>query len=399
MPIPHCPTQNTRREAALHNNERMKQKLVGGLLTVLLIPVLGLTSSTHAEQPREVEASSEANQLTGAGVAGRPLAQTVDVALKPTSDQRSSPVKSQRVEVVKVGEYQQGAKDEIDPNVIAKIQPHAWAGRPAATVYLRNIPVLTFVGSRVEGDAKMDSIKPATSQNSSQETIKPASSATVSEVADPVWRATAIAAKLNQMSRDNVDANKIEVRWAGSSTNPANAASDHYIIEANGEELVAIDEQTILPDTTKDPAQDALQATNRLRRLLGKAPPLEKIAGKPEPEPPAISFRSLQQTLKGWASWYGPGFDGQASASGETFNQEALTAAHRDLPFGTLVQVTNLDNGQSVVVRINDRGPFIPDRIIDLSAGAAKALGMMNSGVAPVQLDVLDLQQTATFGQ
>jgi rare lipoprotein A len=89
------------------------------------------------------------------------------------------------------------------------------------------------------------------------------------------------------------------------------------------------------------------------------------------------------------ASWYGPGFDGRLTANGETFNQQELTAAHPHLEFGTKVKVTNLKNGLSVIVRINDRGPFIKDRIIDLSAAAARSLNMLGSGVAPVRLTIL----------
>lgn len=106
-------------------------------------------------------------------------------------------------------------------------------------------------------------------------------------------------------------------------------------------------------------------------------------------KPLAQSSKQLQNLLRGMASWYGPGFHGRQSASGERFNQNALTAAHRNLPFGTKVRVTNLNNGRSVVVRINDRGPYAGGRIIDLSAAAAKMLGMIQSGVAPVEVQVL----------
>lgn len=91
----------------------------------------------------------------------------------------------------------------------------------------------------------------------------------------------------------------------------------------------------------------------------------------------------------GMASWYGDPFHGNLTASGERYNQYALTAAHRSLPFGTWVRVTNLNNGRSVVVRINDRGPFIGGRVIDLSTAAAQTIGMINSGVAPVSVEVL----------
>lgn len=93
---------------------------------------------------------------------------------------------------------------------------------------------------------------------------------------------------------------------------------------------------------------------------------------------------------KGLAGWYGAPYDGQPSASGEIYHQEELTAAHRTLPFGTLVRVRRLDNQKSVVVRINDRGPFIQSRVIDLSRAAARRLGMNSAGLAPVELEVLD---------
>jgi rare lipoprotein A (peptidoglycan hydrolase) len=91
----------------------------------------------------------------------------------------------------------------------------------------------------------------------------------------------------------------------------------------------------------------------------------------------------------GRASWYGPGFAGRKTASGERFNPEELTGAHRTLPLGTKVRVTNLHNGRSVLVRINDRGPFIRHRDIDLSAGAARELQMLGRGVASVLIQPL----------
>lgn len=94
-------------------------------------------------------------------------------------------------------------------------------------------------------------------------------------------------------------------------------------------------------------------------------------------------------TERGTASWYGPNFDGKPTASGEKFNQSAMTAAHKTYPFGTVVRVTNLRNGRSVEVRINDRGPFVKGRIIDLSRGAAKKIDMIQAGTVPVRLDVL----------
>lgn len=93
--------------------------------------------------------------------------------------------------------------------------------------------------------------------------------------------------------------------------------------------------------------------------------------------------------LHGPASWYGAQFQGKPTASGEPFDQKDLTAAHKELPFGTEVRVTNQANGRSVIVRINDRGPFVGKRIIDLSRGAAERIGLIKRGVAPVKLEVL----------
>ncbi len=104
---------------------------------------------------------------------------------------------------------------------------------------------------------------------------------------------------------------------------------------------------------------------------------------------PPMMLASAASVSRGQASWYGPGFYGNRTANGETFRPGTLTAAHRTLPFGTMVRVTNLSNGRSTVVRINDRGPFHGGRVIDLAHGAAVQLGLTASGTAPVSLEVL----------
>ncbi|MWV12098.1 septal ring lytic transglycosylase RlpA family protein [Pseudomonas sp. R-28-1W-6] len=93
---------------------------------------------------------------------------------------------------------------------------------------------------------------------------------------------------------------------------------------------------------------------------------------------------------EGQASWYGARHHGRKTASGERFDQNALTAAHRELPFGTRVQVTNLSNNKRVIVRINDRGPSSRKRLIDLSRQAAEQLDMLRAGVAPVRVEALE---------
>ena len=103
-----------------------------------------------------------------------------------------------------------------------------------------------------------------------------------------------------------------------------------------------------------------------------------------EPAPPRIKGVEV-----GWASWYGEPFHGRKTASGEIYDMYQLTAAHKTLPLGTTAMVTHLSNGRSVMVTINDRGPFIRGRIIDLSYAAAQALDMVTEGVAKVRVEIL----------
>ena len=106
---------------------------------------------------------------------------------------------------------------------------------------------------------------------------------------------------------------------------------------------------------------------------------------EPAPKPPADGT-----TQQGTASWYGKPHHGKKTASGEVYDMNALTAAHRTLPLGTRVRVTNAENGRSVIVRINDRGPFRDNRIIDLSRAAARELGVTGEGLFKVRLEVLE---------
>jgi rare lipoprotein A len=99
---------------------------------------------------------------------------------------------------------------------------------------------------------------------------------------------------------------------------------------------------------------------------------------------------ALREVERGQASWYGPRFHGRRTASGERYDQHAMTAAHKTLPFGTLVRVRSLVTGKEVDVRVTDRGPFVRGRIIDVSRAAAEALGMMGLGVKQVSLHVAD---------
>lgn len=281
---------------------------------------------------------------------------------------------------------------------VTKVHAHKLANRQAATLYIRNIPVFTF----------LNSVPGANSEN--KVTRFNSAVAVDSNRFSAVEKANTVAAKIDELVNKKVDASQITVSWNGTTESKSGTKTldERYIIKVNGSELVEINGDTRLPDATKNRRQDALQATNRLRRLVGKASPLKTIAGLPpeltKPKEQAIAkktpsnkhhtkkrrtARRGRRGFRGIASFYGAYFAGRKTASGERFNPSRMTAAHRTLPFGTRVRVTNMRNGRSVVVRINDRGPFIRGRVIDLSRGAAGVIGMIGRGIAPVRVEVL----------
>lgn len=119
---------------------------------------------------------------------------------------------------------------------------------------------------------------------------------------------------------------------------------------------------------------------------------LVAISAKTEARPPA-TFKAtpLLHSQSGLASWYGEAFQGNRTASGELFDMNRLTAAHPTLPLGSRIMVTNLKNHRSVVVRVNDRGPLVPGRLIDVSKAAARRLGIIGAGIARVRVRTLSL--------
>jgi rare lipoprotein A len=134
-------------------------------------------------------------------------------------------------------------------------------------------------------------------------------------------------------------------------------------------------------------------AGSRARATPGPAPSMPApplTAGPRQTLPPGPSPGATLGPDTGKASWYGDVHHGKKTASGEAYDMHTLTAAHRTLPFGTRVRVTNVDNGRSVVVRVNDRGPLVGGRIIDLSQAAARALGALGSGVFTVRLEIFE---------
>jgi rare lipoprotein A len=321
---------------------------------------------------------------------------------------------------LKVGETRSQSLVRTKDDAIARIHTHKLNGRNAATVYVRGIPVVTYIESeesaksnsdnaqedssglsRDKSEAKgepkknSESVKLPSSSNNLNN-LKPNTSNSSAKSADdnseklltsanPVERATAAAALINQLNRDGIDANKIVPAWK----------DGNYVINLGDRASLKFDQQAVFPESLQNQTQDVLESANLLRRLLGGANPVSEVSNAPSSRlatksafSPTLNNR-IVGVMSGMASWYGPGFDGNYSASGELFNASDLTAAHPSLPFGTLVRVVNMDNGQSVVVRINDRGPYAHGRVIDISTAAANVIGLISSGVAPVRLEVL----------
>ncbi|MDX2271911.1 MAG: septal ring lytic transglycosylase RlpA family protein [Cyanobacteriota bacterium] len=253
-------------------------------------------------------------------------------------------------EALKIGQrYEQ---DSLSPLPVATLYDYEMDNRSVTTVYVRDLPIVSFVEEP--------------------------------DTASPLLRGSALAAQINHLAQHYLKDQSITLDLV---TEPGQA-QPIYAIKSADQELVRFDRGIWQADTPAEVANAALLATNRLRRLLLDAPPLsipplpsadtgipENLSAASPGNPVAVLPGSQQQGL---ASWYG-----------HSAQPEALTAAHLTLPFGTQVQVTNLENGKRTVVEINDRGPFIQNRIIDLSLGAAQALGMIQSGVVPVKVEVV----------
>jgi rare lipoprotein A (peptidoglycan hydrolase) len=156
---------------------------------------------------------------------------------------------------------------------------------------------------------------------------------------------------------------------------PSASAQNTWVTETAAHHLLA-------SEGFKDPSWTAVTVPSPK-----PARPLETGALPPRAKLPAtIMLKGKHHDLNGIASYY---WQGQMTASGEVFDKRAMTAAHKTLPFGTKVKVTNLNNGKSAIVRINDRGPFKPGRVIDVSEAAAEVLSMTTRGLAPVRVDVV----------
>ena len=240
----------------------------------------------------------------------------------------------------------------------ASLYAHELRGQEAATVYLKGLPLLTF-----------------TTSSGSSET--------------PTDMATRFTDRINQLAAGDPDSYEIGL-----------TSGDRFAVTVDSDVVLDVDETVESVFRFRDRSATATLVANQMRQVLQGASPLDAsdavvVARASSDYFGAADYSgaatdSVASTQRGLASWYGPGFAGRLSANGEIFNPEHMTAAHKYLPFNTMVEVVNLITGSSVVVRINDRGPFVGERIIDLSAAAARSIGLMQSGVGPVEIRILN---------
>lgn len=196
----------------------------------------------------------------------------------------------------------------------------------------------------------------------------------------PLQRAMLIQGRLTQFLQQGGNTRDIKPGMEG----------NNVVIRMGQQILLTVDSMLAQKNHTPE-RQLAIEWVNLIRRAMGT-----EVLTRDETRIASRGFspwlRQVNPTgivMQGFASWYGPGFHGRRCANGERFNMHSLTAAHRTLPFGTIVRVTNKRTGRSALVRITDRGPYAHHRIIDLSRGAAEAIGMLSSGTAPVSVEVM----------
>ncbi|MFQ3614132.1 MAG: septal ring lytic transglycosylase RlpA family protein, partial [Cyanobacteriota bacterium] len=256
---------------------------------------------------------------------------------------------------LKIGEQQQQTSQPI-----STLYDYQMDGQQVVTVYVRDLPVVSFVEQP--------------------------------ELDNPLERATSLVAQLNQIAQGSLKDTTITLDWADPKPTEQESGVPLYAIHVNEEELLRIDEGVLLVDSQR-PVDTAVLAVNRLRRLLLDAPPIQAPALPQSPTLTATARQpktgAQQEPVPAPTRVVGPVQEGIASWYDLHKTRHEMTAAHPTLPFGTEVRVTNVENGRQAIVRINDRGPFIPGRIIDVSIRAAEVLGMIRSGIAPVRVEVI----------
>ncbi|MGK7910833.1 MAG: septal ring lytic transglycosylase RlpA family protein [Synechococcus sp.] len=235
----------------------------------------------------------------------------------------------------------------------ASLYAHDLWGHEAATVYLEGLPLVTFTAAN-------------------------------NPSANPEDMAADLTERLNQLAQSEPESYDIGL-----------IAGANYAVTVDGTAVIEIDDTVQSTFRDRDRSATATSVANQMRRTLQGTSPIDAsdavvVARASSDYTSSTVTGTVVGTQRGLASWYGPGFAGRLSANGEIFNPEHMTAAHKYLPFNTMVEVINLITGSSVVVRINDRGPFVGERIIDLSAAAARSIGLLQSGVGPVEIRILN---------
>ncbi len=325
------------------------------------------TESFSIEENALWSAPVEESNFKPASSQSRPSDHQVEWAVVPATPSPATPQDSSwqlpEDAALKVGQPEPDASSTDLP--MSTLHRHEMDGSEVVTVYLKDLPIVSFMDHP--------------------------------QAEDPLARASRLVSRLNLLSGSLSTDDDITLDRA--------ETASRYKVSLNEDPLLIVDEGILAMNTQQTQAQVALLAANRLRRLLLSAPPIvpspsldtESSESKTLPlkDPaiqadssinPSVNLTDTRPTMvaaqtiteKGYASWYHP----------HAWNK-GLTAAHPTLPFGTKVEVTNLATGEQAVVEINERGPFLPGRIIDVSYGAARALNMLRAGVIPVRIKVL----------
>jgi rare lipoprotein A len=183
----------------------------------------------------------------------------------------------------------------------------------------------------------------------------------------------------------NRDSKLLSQQWVKRSRGKSAAAGMLFLLTLalpqSFESVTNLPPRDVQPQSAEAASPGLVAPQNNADEPAQVTPAVERTAKK--------AGSTIKKVLRGEASWYGPGFHGKKTASGEIFDQEKLTAAHKTLPLGTIAKVTNLENGNTVEVEITDRGPYVGQRIIDVSYAAADRLGFVESGIAPVRIELL----------
>jgi len=292
---------------------------------------------------------------------------------------------------LKVGETRSQGMQRVSRDSLTRVVPHTENGRAAATVFLRGLPVITYLGPAGEPTTAIPTANDVKVANPAERlktegTGGPETLRGLQVVPNPTERAAIAAATLTELSRSGLAADSVQAVWQ----------DGRFWIRLGDRAQFVLEEGVQLPNTTGDREQDALQMANLLRRLLGNAAPLPRVANVP-PRPVAPAIASVpavgrpRRVFSGLASWYGPGLYGRPTATGRPLARNSFHAAHPYLPLGTKVRITNVTNGRSAVLRVEDRGPFHGNRLLDITEAAARALDMLSAGLATVRVEVLSL--------